>query len=91
MKKYKLTLEAKEDLHRIYRYGIEVWSEEQADEYYFAFFERFDEIAENPYMYQAVEHIRKDYRHSICGADTIYFRITEGVVEIMAIIGQQNI
>ena len=90
MKKYKLTLEAKEDLRRIYRYGVEAWGEDQADEYYFTFFERFEEIAENPYMYQAVEHIRKGYRHSVCGADTIYFRINEEVVEIMAIIGQQN-
>ena len=90
MKKYKLTLEAKEDLRRIYSYGVEAWGEAQADEYYFTFFERFEEIAENPYMYQAVEHIRKGYRHSVCGADTIYFRINEEVVEIMAIIGQQN-
>ena len=90
MATYKLSSEAKEDLRRIYFYGLEKWGEEQADKYYSAFFERFEKIAENPYMYQAVDNIRKGYRHSVCGSDTIYFRINENIVEIMAIIGRQS-
>ena len=88
---YKLSLEAKEDLRRIYRYGFKNWGEEQADKYYFSFFECFDLIAENPTMYQAVDHIRRGYRHCVCGADTIYFRTDNGMVEIMTIIGKQEI
>lgn len=38
-------------------------------------------------MYQAVNHIRKGYRRSVCGVDTIYFRIGKATVEIMLIIG----
>lgn len=92
MENYKLSLEAKEDLRRIYRYGFEHWGEEQADKYYFSFFECFDLIAEKPTMYQAVDNIRKGYRHCVCGVDTIYFRIdNNGMVEIMTIIGHQDI
>ena len=91
-KSYKLSYEAKEDLRRIYHYGLKNWGEEQADKYYFSFFESFDLIAEKPYMYQAVDYIRKGYRHCVCGTDTIYFRIGDnGMVEIMSIIGQQDV
>ncbi len=91
-KSYKLSLEAKEDLRRIYHYGFNHWGEEQADKYYFSFFECFELIAEKPYMYQAVDYIRKGYRHCVCGVDTIYFRVEDsGMVEIMSIIGQQEI
>lgn len=56
----------------------------------FAFFDRFEKIAEQPYLYQAVDHIRAGYRHSVCGIDTIYYRIEGDTVEIMNILGQQN-
>lgn len=89
---YKLSLGVKEDLRRIYRYGFNNWGEEQADKHYFSFFECFDLIAEKPSMYQAVDYIRKGYRHCVCGSDTIYFRIKDnGIVEIMNIIGCQDV
>lgn len=88
---YKLSVEAKEDLRRIYNYGFKNWGEKQADKYYFAFFEAFDLIAKNPLIYPSVEHIREGYRRCICGVDVIYFRIQNSHVEIMTIIGQQDI
>ena len=92
MENYKISLEAKEDLRRIYHYGLKNWGEEQADKYYFAFFECFELIGKNPKMYQAVDYIRMGYRRCICGVDTIYFRISDdGMVEIMNIIGNQDI
>ncbi|MDX2503998.1 MAG: type II toxin-antitoxin system RelE/ParE family toxin [Gammaproteobacteria bacterium] len=88
---YKLSLEAKEDLRRIYYYGFKNWGEEQADKYYFTFFETFDLISINPFMYQPVDHIRKGYRRCVCGVDAIYFRVEHNSVEIMTIIGHQDI
>jgi len=90
-KSYKLSLEAKEDLRRIYSYGFKNWGEEQADKYYFAFFDNFELIAENPLQYQPVDNVLKGYRRCVCGVDSIYFRINQGTVEIMTIIGQQYI
>ena len=61
------------------------------DKYYYEFIERFELIAEQPYLYQAVDYIRQGYRRSVCGVDNIYYRIVDGNVEIMNIIGQQDI
>jgi len=91
MVSYKLSEDAKNDLIRIHQYGFIKHGEVQADKYYFAFFDRFEKIAEQPYLYQAVDHIRKGYRHSVCGVDTIYYRIERGIVEIMSVLGQQDI
>ncbi len=69
---------------------MEQWGVAQADKYYYAFIMRFEQIAEQPYLYPAVDHIRKGYRHSICGVDTIYYRIVDNTVEIMSILGRQD-
>ena len=91
MAAYRLTQAAKGDLQRIYDYGLERWGESAADTYYNALFDRFEEIAERPYSYPAVEHIRKRYRRSVCGADSIYYRLADdGIVEVMAILGDQD-
>jgi len=90
MKQYKLSKEAENDLIRIHQRGVTEHGEAQADKYYFAFFKRFELITEQPFLYQAVNHIREGYRHSVCGADTIYYRITGDTVEIMSILRRQD-
>lgn len=90
MGSYRLTEDAKDDLRRIYRYGVKKFGETQADLYYDALFMRFEEIADNPYLYQAVDHIRKGYRRSVCGVDSIYYRVVDEVVEIISILGRQD-
>lgn len=90
MAAYKLAEAAEGDLDRIYEYGLEHWGEAAADRYYNALFDRFEEIAERPYSYPAVDHIRAGYRRSVCGVDSIYYRIDNDVVEIMAILGSQD-
>ena len=89
---YRLTLQAKEDLRRIYEHGFREFGEAQADRYFEALINRFDNIAANPYSYVSVNHIRQGYRRSVCGVDSIYYRIAgDGMVEIMTIIGRQDI
>lgn len=58
MADYKLARAAEDDLQRIYEYGAERWGESAAERYYNALFDRFEEIAERPYSYPAVDHIR---------------------------------
>ena len=91
MAKYRISEDAKEDLKRIYRRGIQEYGEPQADLYYEEFFKRFEQLAEQPYLYQAVDDIREGYRRSVCGADSIYYRIDGDTVEIMSIIGGQDL
>ena len=91
MASYKLSDQAKEDLIRIHQYGILTFGEEQADKYLADFFDQFEIIAQNPGRYQKVDFIRTDYRRCICGVDSIFYRVKDGIVEIMAIIGRQNL
>lgn len=91
MEKYRLSEDAKDDLIRIHQYGVRKFGERQADLYFFAFFEKFEKIAENPLIYQGVDHILPGYRRCVCGVDSIYFRLEGGMVEIISIIGRQDI
>ena len=91
MAKYRLSNDAKEDLIRIHHYGIEKFGMSQADKYFDTFFEYFDIIAQRPFSFESVDYIKKGYRRCICGYDSIYYRINKDVVEIMAIVGRQDI
>ena len=82
MTKYKLSIEAKEDLIRIHQYGIKRFGMNQADKYFDSFFDHFEMIAKQPLSFEAVDFIKPGYRRCVCGVDTIYFRITDEVVEI---------
>ena len=90
MGNYKLTEDAKDDLRGIYRYGFERFGEVQADLYFDALFNHFEKIAQNPHLYQAVDHIRKGYRRSVCGVDSIFYRVVDGTVEIISILSRQD-
>ena len=91
MAKYRLSNEAKEDLIRIHHYGIEKFGMSQAGKYFDTFFEYFDMIAQRPFSFESVDYIKKGYRRCVCGSDSIYYRINKDVVEIMAIVGRQDI
>ena len=91
MAKYKLSNEAKNDLIRIHRYGIEKFGIAQADKYFESFFEYFDIIAERPFSFESVDYIKKGYRRCGCGIDSIYYKINENIVEIMVIVGRQEL
>ena len=92
MIKYKLSNVVKEDLVRIHHYGVKNFGMVQADKYFDSFFECFEIIAENPYSFESVSFIKKDYRRCVCGSDSIYFRINNNEdVEIMAIVGRQDL
>lgn len=48
MAKYDITKEAIEDLHKIWDYTVDTWSEDQADKYYATLESAFAEIATAP-------------------------------------------
>ena len=91
MAKYKLNQVAKEDLIRIHHYGIMQFGEKEADKYFNSFFDCFHSISKSPYAFERVDHIRLGYRRCVCGVDSIYYKInSDGVVEIMTIVGRQE-
>jgi toxin ParE1/3/4 len=91
MSKYRLSVTAKEDLIRIYQYGLQKFGEKQAEKYFQSFFEYFGIIAERPESFESVDFIKHGYRRCVCGVDSIYLKMNEDIVEIMAIIGRQDL
>ncbi len=91
MARYKISNAAKEDLIRIYNYGVKQFGMKQADKYFGSFFEYFDLIADQPFSFPAVDFIKQGYRRCVCGSDSIFYRIEQEKVEIMAIVGMQDL
>jgi len=91
MSKYKLSNEAKEDLIRIHQYGVRKFGMSQADKYYNSFFEYFNIIAQRPLSFESVDYIKAGYRRCVCGSDSIYYKINGDTVDIMAIVGMQDL
>ncbi|MCJ8271604.1 MAG: type II toxin-antitoxin system RelE/ParE family toxin [Psychrosphaera sp.] len=91
MYEYKLSTNAKEDLKRIYAYGLAEFGEQRADKYFYDFYSMFDKITISPYIYQSIDHIRPGYRRCTCGSDSIYYRINSTTIEIMAILGSVDL
>ena len=91
MAKYRLSNTARNDLIRIHQYGVKMFGVIQADKYFHSFFEHFNRIAESPFSFTSVDFIKKGYRRCICGMDSIYFRVNDDTVEIMAIVGKQDV
>lgn len=91
MAKYKLSNAAKEDLIRIHHYGVKNFGMAQADKYFETFFEYFELIARQPLSFESVDFIRTGYRRCVCGSDSIYYKVNVDEVEIIAIIGKQDL
>ena len=91
MGKYKLSNVAKEDLIRIHNYGVDKFGMVQADKYFDSFFEYFDKISQRPFSFESVDFIKIGYRRCVCGSDSIYFKANNDIVEIMAIVGRQDL
>jgi toxin ParE1/3/4 len=88
---YILSNVTKEDLIRIYQYGEQRFGINQAEIYFDTFFTHFEIIVKNPFLFEAVDFIKPGYRRCVCGVDTIYFKINSEVIEIMTIIGRQEL
>jgi toxin ParE1/3/4 len=91
MAKYRLSNEAKKDLIRIHHYGVERFGITQADLYFNSFFDCFEIIAKQPFSFESVDYIKKGYRRCVCGSDSVFYKINNDIVEIMAIIGRQDL
>ena len=91
MAKYRLSNSAKEDLIRVHQYGVKKFGMRQADNYFDSFFKYFGIIAQRPYSFESVDFIKNGYRRCVCGSDSIYYRIHDDTVEIMAIVGKQDL
>jgi toxin ParE1/3/4 len=91
MAEYRLSNAAKEDLIHIHHFGVEKFGIIQANKYFDTFFDYFEIIAQRPFSFESVDYIKEGYRRCPCGSDTIYYRINDNMVEIIAIVGMQDL
>ena len=91
MADYILSERAKNQLKDIYKQGYIDFGEAQAEKYYMALHKRFEEIAEQPLLYPAINDIREGYRRSVCGKHSIFYCIADTRIEIVAILKRQNV
>ncbi len=83
MAKYKLTNKAVEDLSKIWDYTYEVWSENQADKYYFELLQDCQELSENRNLGEKYTDIDNEIFGYKSGQHLIFFRIiNENEIEI---------
>lgn len=75
MAKYFLTNKALEDLSKIWDYTYEVWSENQADKYYFELLNDCQELAENQILGKNYDEIKNEVFGYQSGKHLIFYRI----------------
>lgn len=90
MGEYELAPEAERDLLNIALYGLENFGLVQTEQYHEGLAVRFQEVANNPLQYQAVDHIQPGYRRCVYRSHSIYYRIEGQGVAIMRILGRQD-
>lgn len=88
---YRLTNEAIADLDRLYEFGIERFGLAQADRYFDGLVARLQDIAENPRLAPAVDHICPGLRRSVYFSHSIYYFRDSGDVRIVRILGREDV
>lgn len=91
MKNYRLTKAAQVDLDLLLDQGIDNYGIDVAIEYYDDLEQRFEELAEQPYLYPAVNEVRVGYRRSVSGVHSIYYQINEEEIIIARILKKQDL
>ncbi len=74
MPKYTLTTKALEDLSKIWDYTFEIWSEAQADKYYYMILDSCEELANEIVTGRKYPEINKDISGYKIGQHIIFYR-----------------
>ena len=88
---YRLSEKADEDFESIYLYGFLNFGLLQADAYADGMVERFEQLAEQPDIYPAIDHVRPGYRFSVYKSHTIYYRKQSDYVLVVRILRSQDV
>lgn len=55
------------------------------------FFNAFDRIAKSPFSFEAVGSVSNGYQRCVSGPDSIYFKVVDGSIEVIMIIGNHDL
>lgn len=91
MANYQLSKRADEDFESLYLFGLLNFGLIQADAYVDGLEERFEQIAAQPDLYPAIDHLKPGYRLSVYQSHSIYYRVDESGVLIIRILRNQDL
>ena len=89
--KYKISLEASQDIENIWLFTFENWSIEQADRYFNLIMDEIEYLAENPDSGKDYSEVRKGYFRSRIKSHIIFYKISwkKEEIEIIRILHQR--
>lgn len=90
MARYRLSRAADRDLERLFEYGIDRFGLDLALDYVGGMKAQFETVAENPALYQTVDHIRPGFRRCVFRAHSLYYTAGEDGVVIIRILGREH-
>ncbi|MFS4454810.1 type II toxin-antitoxin system RelE/ParE family toxin [Maribacter sp. 2304DJ31-5] len=88
---FKISIEAENDLEKIWNYTFETWSTEQADRYINLIFEEIEYICEKPKSGKDFSYVRKNYLGTKVKSHFIFYKVNqkENGIEIIRILHQR--
>ncbi|MCZ2298225.1 MAG: type II toxin-antitoxin system RelE/ParE family toxin [Chitinophagales bacterium] len=89
--KYKISIEAKNDIEKIWLYTFENWSLEQADRYFDLIMDEIEYIAEDPASGKNFSDVRKGYMRTRIKSHFILYKVNKKLneVEIIRVLHQR--
>ena len=89
--KYKISIEAKNDIEKIWLYTFENWSLEQADRYFDLIMDEIEYIAEDPDSGKDFSDVRKGYLRTQIKSHFIFYKVNKKLneVEIIRVLHQR--
>lgn len=91
MVNYRLSEQADEDFESIYVFGLLNFGLLQADAYADGLEARFEQIALQPQLYPAIDHVKTGYRLCVYKSHAIYYRFDGNRATIVRILRNQNV
>jgi len=79
---YRISIEAKNDIEKIWLYTFENWSIEQADRYFDLIMDEIEYIAENPASGKDFSDVRKGYLRTRVKSHFIFYKVNKKLNEV---------
>jgi len=89
MNRYVLSPRAQADVEDIWNYTAENWGEPQAERYIRQLQEAIEAVAADPRKARSCDDVRPGYRRYPVGSHVLFFRIVDGVVDVVRILHQR--
>jgi toxin ParE1/3/4 len=88
---YKISIEAKDDIEKIWLYTFKNWSLEQADRYFELIMNEIEYIAKNPDTGKDFSGVRKGYWKALIKSHVVFYKVNkkQNEVEIIRVLHQK--